>query len=180
MNPLRYCEQVGDLATSKGPVRVKVVRIVTPGTISDEAFLLQERQDNLLTSVWQSKKGVFGVSCLDLLTQDRFNIVEVNTEEAFSSTLQRYNTGRVTVWRRLFSNFHLIEHIKGIGRRPEWEFDLDTAQHLLCEQFGTKDLVGFGVDKATAAYVAAGCLMQYVKDTQRIALPPYSRHHFRA
>ena len=55
------CEQVGDPATSKGPVERKVVRIVTPGTISDEA-LLQERQDNLLTSVWQSKKGVYGIA----------------------------------------------------------------------------------------------------------------------
>lgn len=162
------CEQVGDPATSKGPVERKVVRIVTPGTISDEA-LLQERQDNLLTSVWQSKKGVFGVAYLDI-NSGRFNIVEVNTEEAFSSTLQRLAPAEL-LYSEDFSNFHLIEHIKGIRRRPEWEFDLDTAQHLLCEQFGTKDLVGFGVDKATAALVAAGCLMQYVKDTQRIALP---------
>ena len=73
--------------------------------------------------------------------------------------------------------WHLIEHIKGARRRPEWEFDLDTAQHLLCEQFGTKDLVGFGVDKAHNALIAAGCLMQYVKDTQRTALPTYSCHH---
>lgn len=162
------CEQIGDPATSKGPVERKVVRIVTPGTISDEA-LLQERQDNLLTSVWQSKKGVFGVAYLDI-NSGRFNIVEVNTEEAFSSTLQRLAPAEL-LYSEDFSNFHLIEHIKGIRRRPEWEFDLDTAQHLLCEQFGTKDLVGFGVDKATAALVAAGCLMQYVKDTQRIALP---------
>ena len=162
------CEQVGDPATSKGPVERKVVRIVTPGTISDEA-LLQERQDNLLTSVWQNKKGLYGIAYLDI-NSGRFNVVEVNTDEAFTSTLQRLAPAEL-LYCESFENTHLIMHIKGARRRPEWEFDLDTAQHLLCEQFGTKDLVGFGVDKAHAALVAAGCLMQYVKDTQRIALP---------
>jgi DNA mismatch repair protein MutS len=162
------CEQVGDPATSKGPVERKVVRIVTPGTISDEA-LLQERKDNLLTSVWQNKKGQYGIAYLDI-NSGRFSIVEVNTDEAFSSTLQRLSPAEL-LYSESFENTHLIEHIKGARRRPEWEFDLDTAQHLLCDQFGTKDLVGFGVDKAHTALVAAGCLMQYVKDTQRIALP---------
>ncbi|MBA6410006.1 DNA mismatch repair protein MutS [Pseudoalteromonas sp. 5Ae-yellow] len=162
------CEQVGDPATSKGPVDRKVVRIVTPGTISDEA-LLQERQDNLLTSVWQSKKGLYGIAYLDI-NSGRFNIVEVNSDEAFSSTIQRLSPAEL-LYSESFENVHLIEHIKGARRRPEWEFDLDTAQHLLCDQFGTKDLVGFGIDKAHSALVAAGCLMQYVKDTQRIALP---------
>ena len=162
------CEQVGDPATSKGPVERKVVRIVTPGTISDEA-LLQERQDNLLTSVWQSKKGLYGIAYLDI-NSGRFNILEVNTDEAFNSSLQRLAPAEL-LYSENFENVHLIEHIKGARRRPEWEFDLDTAHHLLCDQFGTKDLVGFGVEKAHAAITAAGCLMQYVKDTQRIALP---------
>jgi len=162
------CEQIGDPATSKGPVERKVVRIVTPGTISDEA-LLQERQDNLLTSVWQNKHGVYGIAYLDI-NSGRFNVLEVNTDEAFSSTLQRLAPAEL-LYSETFANIHLIEHIKGARRRPEWEFDLDTAQHLLCDQFGTKDLVGFGVDKAHCALIAAGCLMQYVKDTQRIALP---------
>jgi len=162
------CEQVGDPATSKGPVERKVVRIVTPGTISDEA-LLQERQDNLLTSVWQSKKGLYGIAYLDI-NSGRFNVLEVNTAEAFSSSLQRLAPAEL-LYSESFEHVHLIEHIKGARRRPEWEFDLDTATHLLCDQFGTKDLVGFGVEKAHAAITAAGCLMQYVKDTQRIALP---------
>lgn len=162
------CEQIGDPATSKGPVERKVVRIVTPGTISDEA-LLQERQDNLLTSVWQNKKGLYGIAYLDI-NSGRFNILEVNTDEAFSSSLQRLAPAEL-LYPESFENVHLIEHIKGARRRPEWEFDLDTANHLLCDQFGTKDLVGFGVEKAHAAITAAGCLMQYVKDTQRIGLP---------
>jgi DNA mismatch repair protein MutS len=81
------CEQVGDPATSKGPVERKVVRIVTPGTVSDEA-LLQERQDNLLASVYQNKQGQYGVAYLDI-NSGRFNIVELNTDEALVSTLQR-------------------------------------------------------------------------------------------
>lgn len=162
------CEQVGDPATSKGPVERKVVRIVTPGTISDEA-LLQERQDNLLTSVWQNNKGLYGIAYMDI-NSGQFTIVEVNTDEAFSSTIQRLAPAEL-LYSESFANTHLIEHIKGIRRRPEWEFDLDTAHHLLCEQFGTKDLIGFGVNKAHCALIAAGCLMQYVKDTQRITLP---------
>jgi DNA mismatch repair protein MutS len=70
-----------------------------------------------------------------------------------------------------FKAFHLIEGFKGCRRRPLWEFDLETATKLLCQQFETKDLIGFGVDQAKTGLIAAGCLMQYVKDTQRIALP---------
>ena len=64
-----------------------------------------------------------------------------------------------------------LEQIKGSRRRPDWEFDLDTAKHLLCQQFETRDLVGFGVENAKLGLTAAGCVMQYVKDTQRTALP---------
>lgn len=162
------CEQVGDPATSKGPVERKVVRIVTPGTVSDEA-LLQERQDNLLASVYQNKLGQYGVAYLDI-NSGRFNIVELNTDEALVSTLQRLQPAEL-LYPESFQNLFLLEQIKGGRRRPDWEFDLDTAKHLLCQQFGTQDLIGFGVEKAHTGLIAAGCVMQYVKDTQRIALP---------
>jgi len=162
------CEQVGDPATSKGPVDRKVVRIVTPGTISDEA-LLQERQDNLLSAVWQSDNGHFGLAYLDI-NSGRFNILEADDEETLNSSLQRIQPAEL-LYPENFKPFHLIEGFKGCRRRPLWEFDLDTATKLLCQQFETKDLIGFGVDQAKIGLIAAGCLMQYVKDTQRIALP---------
>ncbi|WP_105169246.1 DNA mismatch repair protein MutS [Pseudoalteromonas sp. T1lg23B] len=162
------CEQVGDPATSKGPVERKVVRIVTPGTVTDEA-LLQERQDNLLAALWQDKQNHYGVAYLDI-NSGQFSIVELKTDEALSSTLQRLQPAEL-LYPESFKNLHLIEQYKGARRRPDWEFDLDTAKHLLCQQFQTKDLIGFGVEQAHTALVAAGCVMQYVKDTQRTALP---------
>ncbi|CAM4216509.1 DNA mismatch repair protein MutS [Pseudoalteromonas byunsanensis] len=162
------CEQVGDPATSKGPVERKVVRIVTPGTVTDEA-LLQERQDNLLAALWQDKQHHYGVAYLDI-NSGQFSIVELKTDEALSSTLQRLQPAEL-LYPESFKNLHLIEQYKGARRRPDWEFDLDTAKHLLCQQFQTKDLIGFGVEQAHTALVAAGCVMQYVKDTQRTALP---------
>ncbi|MCG7541476.1 DNA mismatch repair protein MutS [Pseudoalteromonas sp. OF7H-1] len=163
------CEQVGDPATSKGPVERKVVRIVTPGTVTDEA-LLQERQDNLLAAVYQHPKNLgYGVAYLDI-NSGRFNIVELQTDEALSSTLQRLQPAEL-LYPESFQNLLVLESIKGSRRRPDWEFDLDTAKHLLCQQFETRDLVGFGVDNANMGLIAAGCVMQYVKDTQRTALP---------
>ncbi|MEO2280505.1 DNA mismatch repair protein MutS [Pseudoalteromonas pernae] len=162
------CEQIGDPATSKGPVERKVVRIVTPGTITDEA-LLKERQDNLLVSVYEGKNDHFGVAYLDI-NSGRFNIVECADVDAFKSTLQRLNPAEL-LYPETFANMALIEHQNGTRRRPEWEFDLDTAVTSLCQQFGTQDLIGFGVHDAKLGLVAAGCLLQYVKDTQRTALP---------
>ncbi len=162
------CEQIGDPATSKGPVERKVVRIVTPGTITDEA-LLKERQDNLLVSVYEGKNDHFGVAYLDI-NSGRFNIVECADIDAFKSTLQRLNPAEL-LYPETFANLALIEYQNGTRRRPEWEFDLDTAVTSLCQQFGTQDLIGFGVHDATLGLVAAGCLLQYVKDTQRTALP---------
>ncbi len=163
------CEQVGDPATSKGPVERKVVRIVTPGTVTDEA-LLQERQDNLLAAVYQHPKNLgYGIAYLDI-NSGRFNIVELQTDEALNSTLQRLQPAEL-LYPESFQNLLVLESIKGSRRRPDWEFDLDTAKHLLCQQFETRDLVGFGVDNANMGLIAAGCVMQYVKDTQRTALP---------
>lgn len=161
------CEQVGDPATSKGPVERKVVRIVTPGTLTDEA-LLQERQDNLLASVYESKNH-FGYATLDLAS-GRFVIIELNTIESLEAELQRTNPAEL-LYSEDFSHISLINHFKGKRRRPEWEFDFDTCERLLLDQFGTKDLRGFGISDARLSLQAAGCLMQYVKDTQRSALP---------
>ncbi|MBV2128327.1 DNA mismatch repair protein MutS [Arsukibacterium indicum] len=161
------CEQIGDPATSKGPVERKVVRIVTPGTVTDEA-LLNERQDNLLCAVYE-QRGRYGLAQLDL-SAGRFLINQVANSSDLAALLQRLNPAEI-LYPELFSSEQLCEHRKGARRRPEWEFELATAKRLLCQQFGTKDLLSFGVDDAPVALMAAGCLMQYVKDTQRASLP---------
>jgi DNA mismatch repair protein MutS len=161
------CEQIGDPALSKGPVERKVVRIVTPGTISDEA-LLQERQDNLLAAIWQSPRG-FGFATLDI-SSGRFRLAEPTDMETMAAELTRSNPAEL-LYSEDFSATSLIENRRGLRRRPLWEFEVDTARQQLNMQFGTRDLSGFGVEQAHHALRAAGCLLQYVKDTQRTSLP---------
>lgn len=161
------CEQVGNPATSKGPVERKVVRIVTPGTVTDEA-LLNERDDNLVAAIVQVGEK-FGYSVLDM-TSGRFQLCELNSLEAMQAELERTHPKEL-LYPEDFVDTALLTPYKGQRRRPIWEFDLDTAKQQLNMQFGTRDLIGFGVENAEIGLRAAGCLIQYVKDTQRIALP---------
>ncbi|WP_053031703.1 DNA mismatch repair protein MutS [Vibrio cholerae] len=161
------CEQIGDPATSKGPVERKVVRIVTPGTVTDEA-LLSERADNLIAAIYHHN-GRFGYATMDI-TSGRFQLSEPQTEEEMAAELQR-TSPRELLFPEDFSPVHLMASRQGNRRRPIWEFELDTAKQQLNQQFGTRDLVGFGVEQAKLGLCAAGCLIQYVKDTQRTALP---------
>ncbi|MEH0688662.1 DNA mismatch repair protein MutS [Vibrio cholerae] len=161
------CEQIGDPATSKGPVERKVVRIVTPGTVTDEA-LLSERIDNLIAAIYHHD-GRFGYATLDV-TSGRFQLMEPQSEEAMAAELQR-TSPRELLFPEDFEPVHLMSSRSGNRRRPIWEFELDTAKQQLNQQFGTRDLVGFGVEHAKLGLCAAGCLIQYVKDTQRTALP---------
>jgi len=169
------CEQIGDPATSKGPVERKVVRIITPGTVSDEA-LLTDRQDNLIVAVAENNSKTkkssdphFGLAYLDM-TSGRFVITEPQTSEQLQAELQRLSPAEL-LYSETLSTMQHVEQYKGLRRRPEWEFDLETSLSLLNKQFGTKELKGFGVDDKPIGLSAAGCLFQYVKDTQRTALP---------
>lgn len=161
------CEQIGDPATSKGPVERKVVRIVTPGTVTDEA-LLSERVDNLIAAIYHHN-GHFGYATMDI-TSGRFQLSEPQTEEEMAAELQR-TSARELLFPEDFAPVHLMANRQGNRRRPIWEFELATAKQQLNQQFGTRDLVGFGVEQAQLGLCAAGCLIQYVKDTQRTALP---------
>ncbi|MCE2571417.1 DNA mismatch repair protein MutS [Motilimonas eburnea] len=161
------CEQVGDPATSKGPVERKIVRIITPGTVSDEA-LLDDNRDNLISCVYYQQSH-FGLATLDI-TSGRFVINQFPEQETLQAELQRLDPAEL-LYPEDFPYIQLFEQRRGIRRRPEWEFELTTATRILTQQFETRDLVGFGVANATVALCAAGCLLQYIKDTQRTALP---------
>jgi len=165
------CEQIGDPATSKGPVERKVVRVITPGTVSDEALLL-DNHDNLIVAVSEinnkSSRG-FGLSYLDM-TSGRFVLTEPQTKEQLQAELQRLSPAEL-LYSESFSAPDLLQSYQGLRRRPEWEFDLDTSINLLNKQFNTKELSGFGVQDKPLGLMAAGCLFQYVKECQRSALP---------
>lgn len=161
------CEQIGDPATSKGPVERKVVRIITPGTLTDEA-LLNERQDNLIVAV-DFVAPYYGLAAMDVAS-GRFIVNQFTKQETLAAELQRLNPAEL-LYSETFPELSQLGQRRGMRRRPAWEFEFSTAYHLLCQQFGTQDLRGFGVEEQKIALQAAGALMQYVRDTQRTALP---------
>ena len=161
------CEQIGDPETSKGPVERAVMRVLTPGTLTDEA-LLDDRSDSLLAAI-DHRDNQFGVATLDM-SSGRFQLLQLSTIEELDNELQRLNPVEVLASEDLIS-IDVLDQRKGVRRRPPWEFEIDSAQRLLNQQFGTRDLSGFGCDHLPVGISAAGCLLQYAKDTQRNALP---------
>ncbi len=164
---IAICEQIADPATSKGPVERKVVRIVTPGTVTDDA-LLEDRKDNLLVAISLIDKK-YGIASLDV-TSGRFILQEVHSEDQLLSELSRLKPAEL-LFSEDWSLPHNIQQRTGLCRRPPWHFDQDSARQRVLAQFKTLDLKGFGCDDMSVAVAAAGALLQYVKDTQQSALP---------
>jgi DNA mismatch repair protein MutS len=159
-------EQIGDPAASKGPVERAVVRVVTPGTLSDEA-LLEDKVDNLLLAITQHQQD-YGIAYLDLST-GRFRVLEISGEEALAGELQRLDPAETLYHESIYHPD--ITARRGARSQPAWEFDTQSARRALNTQFQTHDLRGFGCETLELALGAAGCLLQYVKDTQRGNLP---------
>ncbi|HSP01314.1 MAG TPA: DNA mismatch repair protein MutS, partial [Thioalkalivibrio sp.] len=164
---IAICEQIGDPATSKGPVDRQVVRIVTPGTLSDDAFL-EDRRDNLLVAIY-SHREQFGFASLDI-SSGRFTVSELDDLEGLQGELQRLRPAEILISED-FAYQELLEGYTGIRRQGPWLFEADTARRVLTQQLQVQDLTGFGCDDLTLAICAAGCLLQYARETQRTALP---------
>ena len=161
------CEQIGDPATSKGPVERKVVRIITPGTVTDEA-LLEDRKDNLLVAVCPLPPR-YGITSLDL-TSGRFVLQEVSSEDQLLSEVGRLNPAEL-LYSESWTLPDSLKQRSGLCRRPPWHFETESARLLVLKQFNAHDLKGFGCEELTAAISAAGALLQYVRDTQQNILP---------
>ncbi|MEE9351937.1 MAG: DNA mismatch repair protein MutS, partial [Thiotrichaceae bacterium] len=159
------CEQVGDPATSKGPVERQIARILTPGTVTDD-FLLSERQDNLLTAIAQQDQH-YALASIDL-SSGRFIIQNIADITELANEIERLQPSEILYEEDKKPN--LADHHTLTLRAP-WHFDLDTANRLLLKQLKTKDLSGFGCDDMPLATIAAGVLIGYVNETQRTALP---------
>jgi DNA mismatch repair protein MutS len=160
------CEQVGDPAASKGPVAREVVRVVTPGTLTEDA-LLDDRRDNLIVALL-GRDARYGLAALDL-SSGRFTLLEVDGDDALRGELVRLEPAELLVPD---DDVPLPELPDAARRRlPPWHFDPAAAHRALCTQFGTRDLAGFGCEGLELAVGAAGGLLQYVRDTQRGALP---------
>jgi DNA mismatch repair protein MutS len=160
------CEQIGDPATAKGPVAREVVRIVTPGTVTDAA-LLDEKESRLLAAVVLAPR--VGLAWLDLAA-GRFSVAELDDLDALHAELERLRPAELLLAEDATAPTWLAA-AHGLRHRPPWHFDPGTGRRLLCEQLGTRDLSGFDAEDAPAAVGAAGSLLQYLKDTQRAQVP---------
>ncbi|MGH8197525.1 MAG: DNA mismatch repair protein MutS [Steroidobacteraceae bacterium] len=161
--PVAICEQTGEVGKGKGPVTREVVRIVTPGTVTDDA-LLDAKRDNLLAAVSADGER-FGLAWLDL-GAGRFSVLEAEGREALAGELERLRPAEL-----LLAEGVAIAVSTRIVERPPWHFLRETARRALTAQFGTQDLAGFGCEDLTLAIGAAGALLQYTRDTQKGALP---------
>jgi DNA mismatch repair protein MutS len=171
------CEQTSKPGESKGPVKREVMRIVTPGTVTEEA-LLDERRDNLLLCI-HHHNDCYGVATLNI-TSGRFNVFEIKQKTQVYAELERLQAVEVLLSEDnpLYDEFDAtLNNNISLRQQPPWWFDLDSANRLLNAQFGTKDLSGFGCEGLDTAVMAAGCLLQYTQDTQRAALPHISGLH---
>ncbi|NZA25204.1 DNA mismatch repair protein MutS [Luteimonas sp. SJ-92] len=161
------CEQIGDPAASKGLVERKVVRIVTPGTVTDEA-LLDERRDTLLLALARSKQG-YGLAWADL-AGGRFLVNEVANDDQLEAELSRLEPAELLLpdeegWPAF------LTARSGLRRRAPWLFDADTGRRQLLQFFGLHDLSGFGLEDRPLAIAAASALLGYVEETQKQRLP---------
>lgn len=161
------CEQIGDPALAKGIVERKVVRVITPGTVTDEA-LLNERRDTLLLAVARGKHG-YGVAWADLAA-GRFLVNEVASEDALEAELARLEPAELLIadedgWAPF------VAERPGLRRRPPWLFDADSGRRQLLRFFGLHDLSGFGLEDKPLAIAAAAALLGYVEETQKQRLP---------
>ena len=164
------CEQIGDPAQSKGLVERRVVRVVTPGTVTDEA-LLQDRRDTLLLALSRGKGG-YGLAWADLAA-GRFLVNEVAGVDALEAELARLQPAEVLLpdedgWPGF------VGELGGLRRRAPWLFDADAGRRQLLQFFALHDLSGFGLEDRPLAVAAAGALLGYVEETQKQRLPHLS------
>jgi len=161
------CEQIGDPAQSKGLVERKVVRIVTPGTVTDEA-LLDERRDTLLMALARHKTG-YGLAWADLAA-GRFRVNEVDNKQVLEAELARLQPAELLLpdedgWPEF------LQHYTGLRRRPPWLFEADSSRRQLLAFFRLNDLTSFGLEDKPLAVTAAAVLLDYVEQTQKQRLP---------
>ena len=173
------CEQIGDVATSKGPVERAVMRILTPGTLTDSA-LMDETRDSVLLSLHAVSGGInsknISITTLGLaqlnLASGEFILSEIALGQ-LAQELERINPAEIVCADDV--DFAAIRLHKAPKKRlSAWQFDFDAAITSLTKQFATNDLAGFGCAELHAAICAAGALLEYVKHTQRAALPHIS------
>lgn len=164
------CEQVGDPLASKGPIERQVTRIITPGTVTDEA-LLEPKIDTILMAICK-KQEVFGIAWLDL-TSGRFMMSEGRGLATLMTDIARIQPAEILVSEEFeYENENEKIYLKTpIKKRSRADFDIEQSKILLSRQLNTHDLSGFGCSEFNLAIGAAGCILKYIQETQRTSLP---------
>ncbi|MBB4836524.1 DNA mismatch repair protein MutS [Acinetobacter schindleri] len=166
------CEQIGEV-TGKGPVERGVVRIITPGTLTDDALLGAHQTSNLVALCIQQNK--IGIALLDL-SAGIFKVQQIDYDlNQLAIELARLMPSEIVVDENLQEQ-DLVKHLKRqldvpVSKRPNVDFNLNNAQKTLCDQFAVSTLAGFGIDHLPLAKAAAAALIHYAKETQKTALP---------
>lgn len=170
---IAICEQIGEPGLTKGPMERKVVRVLTPGTVTDES-LLKDGQDNLIAAVSVSKqkdRSRYGIAVIDMSSGD-FYLYEGDGEEFLETEMAKISPAETILDERIRPDKNsYLETLSGLRRHPEWEFDTETATKTLCRKFSVASLAGFGIEHAKTAIGAAGCLYSYVAGTQKNDVP---------
>ena len=160
------CEQIGDPAKSKGIVERQVVRVLTPGTLTDSA-LLDDTRDNWLLSL-SFGEGLVGFARINLASGDL--ILSESAPGLLAQELERIAPAELLFPDNV--DHVAIQNVSCTKKRlSPWQFDQDSANQMLTKQFNTHDLDGYGCADLTLAIAAAGALLDYVKHTQRTTLP---------
>jgi DNA mismatch repair protein MutS len=167
------CEQIGDVATSKGPVERKVVRVVTPGTLTDTELLADKSDALLLAVATKSHRGSMnhGLAWLGL-TQGQIGLTECSDRE-LAGWLARLNAAEALVDREHIPaalTQALTQQKTSITHRPAWQFDTALGQRKLCDQLRVATLAGFNAQDLPTAHAAAAALLSYAEHTQGQAL----------
>ncbi len=166
------CEQLGEV-TGKGPVERGVVRIITPGTLTDDALLNSHQSSNLVALCIQQNQ--IGIALLDL-SAGIFKVQQQDFQpEQLAIELSRLMPSEILVDEDIIDQ-NIIEQIKKqlecpVTKRPNVDFNLNNAQKTLCDQFAVSTLAGFGIDHLPLAKASAAALIHYAKETQKTALP---------
>jgi len=172
------CEQISE-PTGKGIVDRKVVRVITPGTITEEA-LLPDKHDNILAAAQQlGTDSSWALAWMEIST-GQFSVRQCKDLPALEAELERLQVVELLLNEELAPQLHELLSNRGsakvsIRQRPPWHFDLQTSVDLLLRHFGTRDLEGFGIENSEPALVAAGALLQFVQETCQDSLAQITR-----
>ena len=180
------CEQVEDPKLAKGLVKREVIRVATPGTNLNTNTLDESRNNYLMCIVYTT--NAYGISYVDVTTGDYY-VTEFDTENKLLDEIGKTMPSEIICNDSFVVSGIDLEDLRGrlgitVSAIDHWYFDEDGCRRALQEHFGVSTLSGLGLDDYSIGIVAAGAVMQYLTETQKISLDhirtikPYAANQF--